>query len=190
MIRAEYSDKTIVTQILTRSFDTNKSVNFVVKQDKKRTERIRRLMEYSFDISNLYGDVFLSDDKKAVALIIWPDKKGETFRSILKDVNLTLNAIGISNAMNVLKREAKIKSNHPDPTEYLHLWFIGVAPEHQGNGHGSRLLQEIKDKYKSTKRLLYLETSTLKNLPWYERFGFEIFSTLEFGFTLYLLRQK
>jgi hypothetical protein len=66
MIQAKYSDKTLVVDILTQAFESNKSVNYVVKQDKKRQSRIRILMEYSFEVCWEFGEIYLADDKKRV----------------------------------------------------------------------------------------------------------------------------
>ena len=60
MIRAEYKDKERIVEILTNSFQDNKSVNYILKQDQKRVQRIRNLMAYSFD----FCDVFLSSTLK------------------------------------------------------------------------------------------------------------------------------
>ena len=48
MVKAIYSDKPLVVDILSKSFNDNKSINYIVKQDGKREERLRKLMEYSF----------------------------------------------------------------------------------------------------------------------------------------------
>lgn len=48
MIPADYKDKELVVDILTKSFADNKSVNYIIKQDGKRIERIKNLMRYSF----------------------------------------------------------------------------------------------------------------------------------------------
>ncbi len=72
MVKAEYNSKTLVVDILTKSFDTNQSVNYIINQDEKRKKRIKNLMEYSFDVCYLFGKVFLSDDKKSCALIVLP----------------------------------------------------------------------------------------------------------------------
>jgi len=66
MIRAFKEDKKRVIDILASSFNDNKSVNYILKQDQNRVQRIRSLMAYSFDICQTFGDVFLSDDKNAV----------------------------------------------------------------------------------------------------------------------------
>lgn len=63
MIRANYKDKELIVNILAHSFDQNKSVNYIVKQDNKRAQRMKKLMEYSFDVCHLFGDVYMTDDK-------------------------------------------------------------------------------------------------------------------------------
>lgn len=67
MKNADYKDKSLISDILTNSFDSNQSVNYIVKQDGKRFKRIRALMDYSFEVCYLFGDVFLSDDRKKPA---------------------------------------------------------------------------------------------------------------------------
>jgi hypothetical protein len=79
MIKANYGDKERIIKILAQSFDDNKSVNYIIPQDKKRKQRIRQLMAYSFDICLQYGKVFLSDDKKACV-------KRQTSDTILSDM--------------------------------------------------------------------------------------------------------
>src|SRR5437867_579596 len=104
MINATFQDKRIVVNILTNSFSDNKSVNYVVKQDEQRLDRIKKLMEYSFEICMLFGAVYLSKDKKGCALILFPDKKKTTLKSIVLDAKLAFSCIGISNIKKALKR--------------------------------------------------------------------------------------
>jgi hypothetical protein len=189
MIKADYKDKRLVVDILSRSFDDNKSVNYVIKQDGKRKERLRKLMEYSFDICHLFGEVFLSDDKSACALIILPDKKKTSLKSILLDVKLIFKSLGLANIKKALDRESKIKRSHPNALMY-HLWYIGVEPGHQNKGVGSDLLRDVLNESDKTNRPVYLETSTIKNITWYEKFGFRIYNELDLGYKLYLLKRE
>lgn len=138
MKRADEGQKSLVVNILTKSFDDNKSVNYVVKQDGNRQERIRGLMAYSFDVCNAFGDVWISDDAQACALILYPDKKRSTLSAVIWDAKLALSVIGLTRVGQVLSREAKIKSLHPKE-QFSYLWFIGVSPELQNKGKGSRL---------------------------------------------------
>ena len=146
-------------------------------------------MNYSFEVCHSSGDVFLSDDKKACALVLYPDKKKTTFKSILLDVKLILSCIGIENIKKALSRESKIKQLQPKELMY-YLWFIGVNPEYQNEGIGSVLLSEIIEDSENKKRPIYLETSTLKNLPWYQKFGFQIYNELDLSYKLFFLRRE
>lgn len=188
MRKGNVTDKSVVLDILTRSFDINKSVNYVVKQDRRRTERIRMLMDYSFNTCFKSGDVWLSDNGHACALILFPDKTRTSLRSILGDIKLAWSVIGISRVATVLRRESMIKEHHPkEPFAYL--WFVGVDPHHQGKAIGSELLEELIAEYSKQGRPIYLETSMERNLPLYRKFGFEIFHTTQLTYMLYHLRR-
>ncbi|HNU47181.1 MAG TPA: GNAT family N-acetyltransferase [Bacteroidia bacterium] len=187
MRKATADEKELVVTILVQSFDDNKSVNYTIKQDTRRRQRIRKLMEYSFEICSMFGNVFISDDNKGCALVVMPDKKRTTFKSIWLDVRLVFGAIGIVSARKAMSRETAIKKIHPNDALY-YLWFIGVQPSEQGKGIGSRLLTEVIQEGKSKRRTVCLETSTLKNIRWYEKHGFKTYRELDFGYTLYCMK--
>ena len=188
MRRATVKDKQLVIDILKKAFDDNKSVNYVVKQGDRRDERIKGLMEYSFDVCYAFGEVWISNDDQGCALILFPDRKRTSLRTILWDVKLALSVIGIARVRTVLKREAMIKSNHPKDS-FAYLWFIGVNPVRQNKGIGSAFIQEVIETCERKGRPIYLETSTQKNIPFYKKFGFEIFQSLDLNYTLYQLRR-
>lgn len=189
MIKATYKDKDIAVNILTESFNDNQSVNYIVKQDKKRKQRIRKLMEYSFDNCYFYGEIFLTDDKSGCALILLPDMKKNSLKSILLDIKLVVSCIGISNIKKAMNRESKIKELQPKKLMY-YLWFIGVDPDQHNKGIGSALIKEVIEDANSKQRPVYLETSTLKNIPWYEKFGFEIYNQLDLGYPLFFMKKE
>ena len=188
MVKAKENQKSLVINILAESFDDNKSVNYVVRQGNHRKERIKELMDYSFNVCNAFGKVWISDDEQACALVLQPDRKKTTLSALLWDAKLAISVIGLNRIGAVLGRETKIKSFHPkEPFSYL--WFIGVKPELQNKGIGSRLLKEIIEESDINKRPIYLETSTERNLPWYQNHGFKIFNSLDIKYTLYMLRR-
>lgn len=189
MIEANYTHKGRIVDILSGAFADNKSTNYVVKNDSKRLDRIRGLVAYSYDVCNAFGEVWLSDDQQACAMILLPDKKRTTLQSILWDARLATTCIGLSRIAKVLKRESTIKKYHPkDPFYYL--WYIGVDPKQQNKGIGSAFMQEILQRCDEERRPVYLETSTLRNLPWYKKYNFKIFNELDFSFPLYQLRRN
>jgi GNAT superfamily N-acetyltransferase len=69
---------------------------------------------------------------------------------------------------------------HPDePHWYLPL--MGVDPLHQGKGLGSALMRDALAKCDNDSRPAYLESSNPKNIPLYNRHGFELLGTIKVG---------
>ena len=56
---------------------------------------------------------------------------------------------------------------------YLYLYVIGVAPDHQGTGIGSRLINSMLA-HLPPEIPIYLETETERNVRLYERLGFKV----------------
>jgi hypothetical protein len=126
MIKATSSDKELIVNILTDSFSQNQSVNYIIKQDKKRVERIRALMDYSFEMCFLFGDIYLSDDKKGCALILNPDKKKTTLQSIYLDSKLVIKCLGFKNLFKAMRREA-IYINSIQTNQYIIYGLLVLA---------------------------------------------------------------
>jgi ribosomal protein S18 acetylase RimI-like enzyme len=69
---------------------------------------------------------------------------------------------------------------HPDePHWYLPL--IGVDPAQQGKGYGSALLMHALRLCDEDGTPAYLESSNPKNIPLYQRHGFEVLGTIQVG---------
>jgi ribosomal protein S18 acetylase RimI-like enzyme len=67
----------------------------------------------------------------------------------------------------------------PDPHWYLPL--IGVDPSHQGKGYGSALLRHGLAACDRDGLPAYLDSTNPKNIPLYERHGFEQLGTIQIG---------
>lgn len=186
MLKANYKERDYVVETLANSFADNKSINYVISRRNKE-KKLRELIKYSFEQALMFGDILISDDKKAVALIIYPDKKRTTVKSVLLDIKLAFKCFGIKNLIKAIKRESAIKKQHPHSV-FSYLWFIGVKYENRGKGSGTQLLIDILNYSEMQNRPVLLETSTLSNLPWYKKKGFKIYAELDFGYRLYCLK--
>jgi len=69
---------------------------------------------------------------------------------------------------------------HPQEPHWF-LPFIGVDPRQQGKGHGAALMQYALTPCDRDRVLAYLESSNPKNIPLYERYGFELLGTIQVG---------
>jgi ribosomal protein S18 acetylase RimI-like enzyme len=183
MISATRKHKDLIIEILTTSFANNKSVNYLISQNGS----IRELMDYSFEICLLFGKIFISDDGKACALILYPELKKVMLKSIWLNFKLIIKGIGIRNVFKAFHREKRIIQIRPDE-RMCYLWFIGVEPKSQQFGLGKHLMEELINDCAVSGRPIYLETSTVENLPWYAKFGFEIYGHLDLDYRLFFLR--
>ncbi|HEY7570547.1 MAG TPA: GNAT family N-acetyltransferase [Nitrososphaeraceae archaeon] len=67
---------------------------------------------------------------------------------------------------------------HPsEPHWYLPL--LGVDPLHHDKGFGSVLMQYALATCDRDNRIAYLESSNQRNIPFYERHGFEMLGTIQ-----------
>ncbi|RZM19500.1 MAG: GNAT family N-acetyltransferase [Pedobacter sp.] len=141
MIIATQNDRERIIEILSLAFDSNASVDYVVKQDVRRTARIRSLMDYSYQVCAKFGKVMVSEDRNAAALVL-RGKKSFSLRALWWDLALVIGVTGLRNVMKVLRRESLIKAQLP-AGDFYYLWFIGVDPAFSGRGIGSGLLKEL-----------------------------------------------
>lgn len=183
MREARPVDKAAAIKLLSEAFENNKSVNYVVKHPKARSV----LMNYAFKICLRWGKVYISEDKKAVALLLFPHLKKFSLHAIYLDLILAIKGIGLSKVFQVLKRESEIKKHHPQQP-FVYFWFLGVDKNMQGQGLGSAMLNKIIAAHNDLPILL--ETSTVRNIPLYERFGFRTYKILNIGSPLHMMRYE
>lgn len=192
MIKAGKLHKGRIIELLAECFDTNKSVNWIVKQDAKRKDRIRHLMDYSFDTCIDSEQIYLSEDLNGVVICSESDDKLPFLEEAYLTARFVLQVTGIEGIGKALRREDYVNSYHPQDHEFLYIWFIAVDKTHQSKGIASAMMREIIDKSEKEELPIYLETSEERTLKFYLKQGFEIFHTSQeemFGFKLYFLRR-
>jgi ribosomal protein S18 acetylase RimI-like enzyme len=65
------------------------------------------------------------------------------------------------------------------PQKYAYLSLLGVQPVFQGRGHAGRLLKNLLEKLDDEQKACYLETENLRNVSFYESFGFRLVEKTE-----------
>ena len=74
----------------------------------------------------------------------------------------------------ILRLRGVMDAHHPMDRPHDYLWFLGVTPQAQGHGVGSRLIKARLEALDAKGRPAFLETATEANVRLYSRHGFEV----------------
>ncbi len=123
-----------------------------------------------------HGSAYCSDDLVAACLWRRPGESandeglGELFQhSLAASILVDFQAV-----------VAQMAAIHPAEAHW-YLPLIGVDPAHQGQGYGSALLTHTLQECDREHMPAYLESSNVKNVPLYERYGFVAIGTIQAG---------
>ncbi|SHI89353.1 hypothetical protein [Pseudozobellia thermophila] len=193
MIKATKADRDLVVDILVEAFEPLKednSINFVVKQDHKRSKRMRVLMEYLFDTAMRTGVVCLSDNRASCLLLTYSNRDRLTFGKIYSTLRLAFKCIGIERVAKVLKRQKIVKRNYPK-TDHIRPMIFAVKNEYRGGVTAPRLILQVYEEYRDTKLPVIVDAASQHNVKLYQKFGLKIFNTEKgLGFPIYLMRMN
>ncbi len=170
---ATRSDKNLVVAIITDTFAKNPGVNWLLRTGGDRRKKIKRLAEFAFIKALIRKGVFISSNKKGVAICYPFNRNKFSFIEMFYELRFAITSIKLSHLPHVLKREAYRKKQRPASGKYLYFWFLGVLPG------GEKAVYELKDaifEFAEKEKLpIYLETSMERNKTIYERYGFQTF---------------
>jgi GNAT superfamily N-acetyltransferase len=68
----------------------------------------------------------------------------------------------------------QVTEHHPRDVPHFYLFILGTQRTHQGKGLGSDLMREVLDRCDRQGLGAYLESSNVRNVPFYERHGFKV----------------
>jgi ribosomal protein S18 acetylase RimI-like enzyme len=188
MRKAGENDKDLVVSILTKSFNNDPHIHFLLEKS-RNNKKMEIIMDYVVDETLSKGEIHINEDNTAVAL--WLSNKKEKFSLRFIQRNLTfLFRAGVAATVRSLKTEGLTNRLYPKKSNFKHLYLIGVLPEVQGKGNAKRLLSTMINESEITKVPLYLETANLTNLTIYKRLGFSVFNRIEMNnHTLFCLNR-
>ncbi len=74
---------------------------------------------------------------------------------------------------------AMLGAAHPVDVGHFYLNIIGIEPSCRGTGLGSKVMNRVLDTADAEQVPCYLESSNIRNVSLYERYGFEVTSEIE-----------
>ncbi len=177
--KVERTDFTRVLDLMGRAFDDDPVMNFLVKQDARRSARIRTIMDMGLrKLTFPFGETYVTEGYEGAAL--WNPPNGLP-HGVLNDLKLLPSLVrmaGIARLPLVMSTFQLQEKKHPKEPHY-YLLGIGVEPDMQGRGIGSQLMAPVLERADREGMPAYLESSKEKNLPLYERHGFRVTERIE-----------
>ena len=182
----------MVIDILVSAFkdlDEDNSINYIVENKKDRIPRMKILMGYLFEMSLLFGEVHISDNKTSCLLVSFSENEKVTLKTCLLDVELAFKCIKLKNIVKVLKRQKVVKQFYPKNQAYIRPVIIGSFKEAYGSGSAARMVLKVMKSYSKNEKPVIVDTVSEYNIKLYQKFGFKVINKEEsLGFPMTLLR--
>lgn len=166
------------SMMLTRAFFNDPKLTYIAPDADRRLEMGRHLFAFELRYGLRYGRVYATSPAlEGVSVWVPSDRSAITFwRAMRAGVLAMRKGLGKAALNRVVAFSDMVDSYHarhfPDP--HCYLFFLGVDPDFQGKGFGSRLLRPVLDGLDRTKTPCYLNTQNAANIRFYEHFGFEV----------------
>lgn len=141
-------------------------------------ERLRKLqLLFLTRIALPYGQVWVTDDCEAVAIWIPPEGAPQV-AAAFEALETEFSALAGDRAGAWAEAENVLAPFRPQTPVWL-LATIGVDPVRQGQGLGSAVIRPGLDAAKAEGVPAYLETSSLPNVAFYRRLGFQVLAEVQ-----------
>lgn len=178
--RATPGDLEAVARDLAASFETDPVFQWFLRDDGRRDLGRLKLFRLLTGVGLVDGEVLRPASGGAASVWLPSQSLGPTpWLDELRSLPTILAATGFSRLSRMSAARAAMDRHHPMDREHAYLWFIGVAPEAQGLGVGSRLLAAGLERVDAQGLPAYLESSNIANVPLYRRYGFEVTREIE-----------
>ena len=165
-----------VMDILALAFSTDPAVRYMFPGAATYLANFNRLATGMAGSALAAGTAWVADDGGAAALWLAPGAEAD------KDAIIALVGEAVAPERQAVLGELGDLMDEFHPAEpHWYLSMIGVDPSRQGQGLGSALLKAGLARCDADGLPAYLESSSPKNVPLYERHGFEIIGLIKPG---------
>ncbi|WP_330287859.1 GNAT family N-acetyltransferase [Streptomyces sp. NBC_00576] len=167
-------DRELVVRLLDRAFQDDPVSGWVFPDPAHRRATHPKLMAAFLDIVLAEGRVDLTEDGTACAL--WLSVPADAHPENAEQGD---DAAQLREAVDPDNERVELIGQltagiHPSGRAHEYLWMIAVAPDNQGRGLGTALVQHVLDRCDREGVAAYLEASCARSLKLYERLGFDL----------------
>lgn len=169
---ATEADFEVLTQVLKGAFEVDPVHLWMFPDPSQRASRQLRLFRRVLAIYARSGAIWTTDDRAGAALWEPPRLGGPTVSQFFDFLFGVVPVFG-RRAWTVARGMGPLATLHP-PEPHWYLAILGSDPRHQRSGVGRALLAPILRRCDDEGLPAYLEASREQNVPYYERYGFEL----------------
>jgi ribosomal protein S18 acetylase RimI-like enzyme len=163
---------------LADAFADDPMMAWIYPEPDTRPAHIEGFMRAALEIGFPHGHVYAAGANSAAAIWAPPDVDLFDEQAIATLFGLLSEQLG-SRVEEVGTGLGGIAEHHPHNVPHFYLFVLGTARAVQGRGVGSRMLHEILDRCDRQGLGAYLESSNGRNVPFYERHGFQVLTEVK-----------
>ncbi|MFI6489979.1 GNAT family N-acetyltransferase [Streptomyces sp. NPDC050564] len=163
-------DRELVVRLLDAAFLDDPVSGWVFPDEAHRRATHQKLMAAFLDVVLAEGRVDLAED--GVACALWVPVPAEAHGDEDGAVQLREAVDPDNERVELIGRLTA--DVHPAGRDHEYLWMIAVAPERQGEGLGTALIQSVLARCDREGLPAYLEASNARSRALYERLGFDL----------------
>ena len=177
-VKADAASAEAVACDLAAAFVDDPLFNWLSRTDGRRDQA--RLNFFRFFMKALVlpsGETLRPASGGGAAIWMGSETQGpNTLSEEIRALPILLGLTGWGRFSRMIKLRGVMDKAHPMERPHAYLWFLGVTPEAQGHGIGSRLLKAKLDLLDTSGTPAFLETATERNVALYRRHGFDVIS--------------
>lgn len=163
-------DHPALIETLAQAFQSDPALSWILPDPQHRAHALRGLFRTLVPADMRAGVALRAATDEAAALWRAPGRAHSGGIEFLRTVLPLIATFGTA-----LPRGLRVQSSidtHRPKGLFWYLHYVGVRPEHQGKGHGGRIIRAQTAVADAACLPCWLETATPTNVPLYERLGF------------------
>ena len=177
---AVHADLDELEVALADAFFDDPMLQWMYPEAETRTVLGRQFMRVALDIGFPHGHVYAAGANVAAA--IWSPPDVELFDDDAVTTFFTLIGEQLGpRADEIGAGLMAVSECHPHDDPHFYLFVLGTASSRQSTGLGSTMMREVLDRCDQQGLGAYLESSNIRNVPFYERHGFRVLTEVHAG---------
>jgi ribosomal protein S18 acetylase RimI-like enzyme len=170
------TDEAAVIDLVTLAFSSDPMVRWLYPDPRQYLAEFPGIIQAFAGSAFKHGSAWYVDAYKGAALWLPPEVQPDA-EALVSRIQATVSEERQTELFAVMEQMANYHPHEP----HWYLPMIGVDPANQGRGYGSVLMRHGVAACDRDALPAYLESSNPRNVPLYERHGFEVIGSIQAG---------